>query len=154
MKLASGVAPVADYLDRGVNVALGSDGPPCNNTLDPVTEMRQASLLGKVDALDATALPAATVFEMATVRGARAAGFERVGKLRQGWKADVVGVTTDASRTTPVHDVLSTLVFAARGDDVTFTMVDGEVLMRDGAVTVADADAIRREAREYAARFD
>jgi cytosine/adenosine deaminase-related metal-dependent hydrolase len=154
MKLASGVAPVADYLDRGVNVALGSDGPPCNNTLDPFTEMRQASLLGKVDALDATALPARTVFEMATVRGARAAGFERVGKLAQGWTADVVGLTTDVSRTTPVHDVLSTLVFATHGDDVTFTMVDGEVLMQDGEVTVADAEAIRREAREHAARFD
>ena len=153
MKLASGVAPVADYLDRGVNVALGSDGPPCNNALDPFAEMRQASLLGKVDALDPTALPAATVFEMATVRGARAAGFERVGKLRPGWKADVVGLTTDVSRTTPVHDVLSSLVFAAHGDDVTFSMVDGEVLMADGEVTVADAAAIRREAREHAARF-
>jgi cytosine/adenosine deaminase-related metal-dependent hydrolase len=153
MKLASGVAPIADYLDRGVNVALGNDGPPCNNTLDPFTEMRQASLLGKVDALDPTALPARTVFEMATANGAAAAGFEKVGKLREGWKADVVGLTTDVTRTTPVHDVLSTLVFASHGDDVTFTMVDGEVLMRDGEVQVADAAEIRREAREHASRF-
>jgi cytosine/adenosine deaminase-related metal-dependent hydrolase len=148
MKLASGVAPVADYLERGVNVALGNDGPPCNNTLDPFTEMRQASLLGKVDALDPTVVPAQVVFEMATVNGARAAGFDRVGKLEPGWRADVVGMDTDLTRATPLHDALSHLVFSAHGDDVTFTMVDGEVLMDEHGVRVADADAIRRRARE------
>jgi len=153
MKLASGVAPVRDYLDRGINVALGNDGPPCNNTLDPFTEMRQASLLGKVDALDPTALPAATVFEMATANGARAAGFDRVGRLREGWAADVVGIRTDVTRATPLHGALSHLVFAAHGDDVTFTMVDGEVLQRDGEVVAADAEAVRAEAREYAAAY-
>jgi cytosine/adenosine deaminase-related metal-dependent hydrolase len=150
MKLASGVAPVRDYLDRGVNVALGNDGPPCNNTLDPFTEMRQASLLGKVSALDPTALAAETVFEMATVGGARAAGFERVGKLREGWRADVIGLTTDSARATPVHGALSHLVFAAHGDDVRFTMVDGEVLYDDGDAMTLDARAIRERARELA----
>jgi cytosine/adenosine deaminase-related metal-dependent hydrolase len=154
MKLASGVAPVLDYLDRGINVALGNDGPPCNNTLDPFTEMRQASLLQKVDHLDPTATPAATIFEMATVNGARAAGFDRVGKLREGWRADVVGLTTDVTRAAPLHDVLSHLVFAARASDVRFTMVDGEVLMEDGEVTVADAAAIRREAQDVAESLD
>jgi len=148
MKLASGVAPVVDYLDRGINVALGNDGPPCNNTLDPFTEMRLASLLQKVDHLDPTMTSASVVFEMSTVNGARAAGFDRVGRLREGWKADIVGLTTDVTRAAPLHDVLSHLVFAARESDVRFTMVDGEVLMRDGEVTVVDAEAIRRQARE------
>ncbi|MFD1589125.1 5'-deoxyadenosine deaminase [Halorientalis brevis] len=149
MKLASGVAPVVDYLDRGINVALGNDGPPCNNTLDPFTEMRQASLLQKVETLDPTTTPAATIFEMATANGARAAGFEQVGKLRAGWKADVVGLRTDAARTTPVNDVLSHLVFAAHGDDVVFTMVDGRVLYDRGEHVVADAERIKAQAREY-----
>ncbi|WP_122087930.1 5'-deoxyadenosine deaminase [Halalkalicoccus subterraneus] len=149
MKLASGIAPVEEYVDRGVNVALGNDGPPCNNTLDPYTEMRQASLLGKVDALDPTSLPARTVFEMATVNGARAAGFKRVGELREGWRADIVGLTTDLTRATPIHDLLSHLVFAAHGDDVRFTMVDGEVLYDDEATTV-DAEAVRKRATELA----
>ena len=147
MKLASGVAPIPDYLNRGINVALGNDGPPCNNTLDPFTEMRQASLLQKVDGLDPTSTPAETVFEMATINGAAAAGFEGVGRLAAGWKADIVGLTTDPTRATPVHDVLSHLVFAAHGDDVAFTMVDGEVLYEDGELAVADAHAIREEAR-------
>ena len=148
MKLASGIAPVMDYLDRGINVALGSDGPPCNNTLDPFTEMRQASLLQKVEHLDPTATPAETIFDMATINGAKAAGFDRVGKLREGWRADVVGLRTDLTRATPLHDVLSHLVFAAHGDDVAFTMVDGNVLMEDGEVTVVDADEIRRRAND------
>lgn len=147
MKLASGIAPISDYLDRGINVALGNDGPPCNNTLDPFTEMRQASLLQKVDALDPTTTPASTIFEMATVNGAKAAGVEQVGKLREGWKADIVGLSTDLTRATPLHDVLSHLVFAAHGDDVAFTMIDGEVLYEDGEITVTDAQAIREEAR-------
>ena len=154
MKLASGIAPVPDYLDRGINVALGNDGPPCNNTLDPFTEMRQASLLGKVDCLDPTVTPAKTLFEMATINGARAAGFEKVGKLREGWRADIVGLRTDVTRATPLHDVLSHLVYGARASGVQFTMVDGEVLLRDGEVLVADAEGIRSEAQEIAENLD
>jgi cytosine/adenosine deaminase-related metal-dependent hydrolase len=153
MKLASGVAPVLEYLDRGVPVALGNDGPPCNNTLDPFTEMRQAALLQKVDRLDATALSASTVFEMATANGAAAAGFNRLGALREGWRADVIGLSTDSSRATPVHDPLSHLVFAAHGDDVVFTMVDGTVCYEDGHHTGIDASAVRTRAKTLAAQF-
>ncbi|GAD51368.1 formiminoglutamic iminohydrolase [Halarchaeum acidiphilum MH1-52-1] len=154
MKLASGIAPIRDYVERGINVALGNDGPPCNNTLDAFTEMRQASLLGKVDDLDPTTLPAETVFEMATRNGAKAAGFERVGRLREGWTADVVGIDTDLTRATPIHDVRSHLVYAAHGDDVVFTMVDGQVRYDRGGFPDIDADAIREAAREHAAAID
>ncbi|NHX36884.1 MULTISPECIES: 5'-deoxyadenosine deaminase [Halolamina] len=150
MKLASGVAPVEDYRRRGINVALGNDGPPCNNTLDAFTEMRQASLLGKVSETDPTAISAEAAFEMATVNGADAAGFECVGALRAGWKADVVGLTTDTERATPIHDPVSHLVFAAHGDDVRFTMVDGRVRYAGGEHVGVDAAAIRERAQAYA----
>ncbi len=146
MKLASGIAPVWDYLDRDINVALGNDGPPCNNTLDPFTEMRQASLLQKVERLDPTMTPARTIFEMATINGAVAAGFDRLGALREGWRADIVGITTDCTRATPLHDVFSHLVFSAHGDDVEFSMVDGNVLMQNGELTTVDAEEIRTQA--------
>ncbi len=146
MKLASGVAPIEDYLDRGINVALGNDGAPCNNTLDPLTEMRQASLLQKVDQLKPTAIPARTIFEMATRNGAKAAGFDKLGALREGWQADIIGLSTDHTRAVPLHDLFSYLVFAAHGEDVKFTMIDGNVLMKDGEVTVVDAAEIRQRA--------
>lgn len=148
MKLASGIAPVVDYLDRGINVALGSDGPPCNNTLDPFTEMRQGSLLQKVDRLDPVAAPAKVLFDMATINGANAAGFDDLGALREGWRADIIGIDTGVTRATPLHDPLSHLVFGAHGDDVVFTMVDGTVLMDDGEVTTVDADAVRERAAD------
>ena len=154
MKLASGIAPIVDYLDRGINVALGNDGPPCNNTLDPFSEMKQASVLQKVDQLDPTVTPTETIIEMATINGARAAGFDRLGKLKPGWRADIIGLSTDTTRATPLYDPRSFLVFAACGDDVGFTMVDGEVLMDDREVTVVDAEAIRQEAREVADSLD
>ncbi|MFC6765129.1 5'-deoxyadenosine deaminase [Natrinema soli] len=146
MKLASGIAPIWDYLDRDINVALGNDGPPCNNTLDPFTEMRQASLLQKVDRLDPTVTPASEIFEMATINGAKAAGFDRLGAIREGWRADIVGIRTDITRATPLHDVLSHLVFGAHGEDVMFTMVDGNVLVENGEVTTVDAETIRQQA--------
>ncbi|ESS03786.1 MAG: cytosine deaminase related metal-dependent hydrolase [uncultured archaeon A07HR67] len=153
MKLASGIAPVADYLDRGITVALGNDGPPCNNTLDPFTEMRQASLLGTVDARDPTRLPASTAVAMATENGARAAGFERIGRLESGYKADVIGITTDRTRATPVHDPLSHLVYAAHGDDVVFAMVDGTVRYDGGEHVGIDAAAVRERATRHAERI-
>ena len=154
MKLASGVAPVVDYLDRGINVALGNDGPPCNNTLDAFTEMRQASFLQKVHQLDPKVTPASEIFEMATINGANAAGFDKLGAIREGWRADIIGLRTDLTRATPLHNVLSHLVFAAHGDDVQFTMVDGEVLMEDGKVNIVDADGIRQEATAIGLELD
>ena len=153
MKLASGIAPIDDYLDRGITVALGNDGPPCNNTLDPFTEMRQASLLRKVDARDPTRLPASTAVAMATENGARAAGFERIGRLESGYKADVIGITTDRTRATPVHDPLSHLVYAAHGDDVVFAMVDGTVRYDGGEHVGIDAAAVRERATRHAERI-
>ena len=149
MKLASGVAPIPDYLDRGLTVGLGNDGPPCNNTLDPFTEMRQAALLSKVKHLDATALPAETVFRMATEHGATASGFD-VGVLREGRPANVIGLSTDTPRATPIHDPLSHLVFAAHGDDVQLTMVGGEVVYDDGSFPTVDDRQIRESAQRYA----
>ncbi|OVE83090.1 5'-deoxyadenosine deaminase [Natronolimnobius baerhuensis] len=154
MKLASGVAPIVDYLERGINVALGNDGPPCNNTLDPFTEMRQGSLLQKVDRLNPVTAAAAELLEMATRNGARAAGFDDVGELREGWRADIIAVDTDRTRATPLHDPLSHLVYGAHGDDVVFSMIDGEVVLEDGEVQTVDAAAIREEATAVAESLD
>jgi guanine deaminase len=154
MKLASGIAPIVDYLDRGINVALGNDGPPCNNTLDPFTEAKQASVLQKVDQLDPTVTPKERIFDMATVNGAKAAGFDNVGQLKPGWKADIIGISTDNTKATPMNDVLSYIVFAAHGENVEFSMVDGEVLMKDNKLTTIDAESIRQDAAEAAESLD
>jgi 5-methylthioadenosine/S-adenosylhomocysteine deaminase len=151
MKLASGTAPVQRLLDAGATVGLGTDGAASNNDLDLLGELRDAALLGKLAADDASAVAAPDAVRMATEGSARAAGLP-VGRVEAGAPADLAVVSLEAAHLTPAPDdaLVSHLAYAATGADVRHTVVDGQVLLRDGAVTTLDAAAVRREAEERA----
>jgi len=149
MKLASGMAPVQDLLDAGVPVGLGTDGAASNNDLDMFDEMRDAAMLGKLAADDASAVDAESVVEMATRGSAELLGFDS-GRIESGANADLAVIDLDAPHLTPAHDLVSHLVYAARGSDVRHTVADGQVLMRDREVTVFDEVAVRERASERA----
>jgi 5-methylthioadenosine/S-adenosylhomocysteine deaminase len=151
MKLASGIAPVPEYLAAGVTVGLGTDGAASNNDLDMFEAMRFAALLHKVKTGDPRALPAATALDMATIHGARALGLEKqIGSLEAGKRADLVVVSTDSARLTPLYNPISHLVYAARGEDVRTVMVNGRVLMRERKMLTLDESAVLAEARQFA----
>jgi 5-methylthioadenosine/S-adenosylhomocysteine deaminase len=150
MKLASGMAPVQDLRDAGVNVALGTDGAASNNDLDLFDELRDAAMLGKLAADDAAAVPAEAAVEMATAGGARALGFDS-GRIEPGANADLAVVDFTAPHLTPVHDHVSHLAYAATGGDVRHTVCDGQVLMRDHEVLPFDEAAVREHAESRAA---
>jgi 5-methylthioadenosine/S-adenosylhomocysteine deaminase len=151
MKLASGTAPVVDYLEAGVRVALGTDGAASNNDLDMFEAMRFAAFLQKHARNDPQALPAATVLAMATREGAAALGMgDRLGTIEVGRRADVILVETRGARQTPIFDPVSHLVYVAHGDDVTTTIVNGKVLMRDRTVLTLDEAAVLADARAAA----
>ena len=150
MKLASGMAPVQRLREAGVTVALGTDGAASNNDLDVFDEMRDAAMLGKLAADDASAVPAEAVVEMATAAGADALGLPG-GRIEPGAAADLAVVDLEAAHLTPVHDPVSHLAYAARGSDVRHTVCDGRVLMRDREVLTLDAEAIRERASVAAA---
>ncbi|UPW01464.1 amidohydrolase [Halorussus gelatinilyticus] len=150
MKLASGMAPVQDMLDAGVTVGLGTDGAASNNDLDLFDEMRDAAMVGKLAANDASAVPAESVVRMATEGSADALGFDS-GRVAEGANADLAVVDLDAPHLTPHHDLVSHLVYAARGSDVRHTLCDGAVLMRDREVLTMDAEDVRERAEERAA---
>jgi 5-methylthioadenosine/S-adenosylhomocysteine deaminase len=150
MKLASGMAPVQKLLDAGVTVGLGTDGAASNNDLDLFDEMRDAAMVGKLAADDASAVPAESVVRMATEGSASALGFDS-GRIEEGANADLAVVDLDAPHLTPHHDLVSHLVYAARGSDVRHTLCDGAVLMRDREVLTMDADEVRERAEERAA---
>jgi len=154
MKLGSGRCPVHRLLQAGVNVALGTDGAASNNDLSLLGEMRGAALLAKVGERDATRLPAASVLEMATLRGALAMGLQdRLGSLEVGKLADVIAVDLAHPQTQPVYDPISQLVYAADGSQVTHGWVGGRPVLRDRQLAHMDLDDILDRARDWGERI-
>lgn len=154
MKLASGVAPIERLLAAGVIVGLGTDGEKENNNLDMFEEMKAASLLAKLSSGDAAALDSWKVIEMATINGARGLGLDAdIGSLEPGKKADLIAVRTDTPRMTPFFpqgpyfNLQHNLVHAVRGSDVDLTMIDGQVVVRDGQLVSQDLPDIIARAR-------
>lgn len=128
LKLASGIAPVADLLEKGVNLGLGTDGAASNNRLDMFAEMRLAALLAKGMSGNATVLPAAQALEMASINAARALGLDdRVGSIEPGKMADLTAVRIADPETLPCFDPLSHLVYVAGREHVSHVWVAGEL---------------------------
>ena len=147
LKLGSGLAPVAEMLERGVSVSLGADGAACNNRLDMFTEMRTAALLQKVRR-GAEALPARRALRMATADGARALGLAaEVGSIEAGKRADLTILDLGRLHLTPRPDVVSTVVYAAEARDVRTVLIGGRVVMSDGQLTTLDEREVLAEAR-------
>src|SRR5712692_182848 len=153
LKLGSGIARVAEMLDRGISVSLGADGAACNNRLDMFTEMRTAALLQK--ALHGPeVLPAARALRMATIDGARALVLDKeIGSLELGKRADVILVDLAQTHSLPARDdVVSALVYSAGSSDVRTTIIDGRVVMRAGQLlTLNEAYVIAEANREASA---
>jgi 5-methylthioadenosine/S-adenosylhomocysteine deaminase len=153
MKLASGVAAVTSWLGQGLRAGLGTDGPASNNDLDMFEAMRAAALLQKVSTGDPRALPAHQALELATRRGADVLGLgERTGSLEPGKQADIITVSMEGARQTPMFDPVSHLVYVSRGDDVQTTIVAGRVLMKDRKVVTLGRESVLRDARVMAER--
>ncbi|MGB5331002.1 MAG: amidohydrolase [Woeseiaceae bacterium] len=154
MKIASGIAPIAEMLAAGVRVGLGTDGAASNNDLDMWEEMRLASLLQKVDRMDPEVMPATTVLTMATRGGANAIGLgDSIGSLEVGKKADLIQVAFEDVHHVPTYDVISHLVYVTDEQDVATVVVDGKVLMEDKEILAIDTNRVRAEANALAAKI-
>ncbi|WP_111895570.1 amidohydrolase family protein [Acinetobacter sp. MB5] len=145
MKLASGAAPITKLLEQGIAVGLGTDGEKENNNLDLFEEMKTASLLAKFSNLDASALDASTICQMATIKGATALGMQdKIGSLEVGKAADMIAVNIATPRMTPLIDegrlfnLYANLVHAVQGSDVIMTMVAGQIVVDQGKLVNAD----------------
>lgn len=160
LKLASGFAPVAQMLEVGINVGIGTDGPASNNDLDMFEEVRLASFVAKAVSNDPTAVPAATALAMATRIGAKALHLGHLtGSLEPGKRADLILVDT-----TPVHNspdfkrdpnnAYAQIVYASKSTDVTDVMVNGKWLMREHALTTLDETELLEKAHVIARQID
>jgi len=143
MKLASGVAPVPEFLSEGICVALGTDGCASNNDLDLFLEMDSAAKLHKVFSMNPEAVDATTAVKMATINGAKALGLDGIiGSLEPGKRADIIVVDTRSPHMVPMYNPYSQLVYAANGSDVMTSIVDGKVLMDNRNLTTLNVDQV------------
>ncbi|CAM3931544.1 amidohydrolase [Alicyclobacillus pomorum] len=149
LKLGSGVAPIVAMKQAGLTVGLGTDGAASNNNLDMFEELRLAATLHKGIHLDATVIPAAEAFAMATAESARAVFLpEGHGTLTVGARADITLLDLRSPHFQPTHDLLSNVVYASGADDVTDVFVDGQPLLLNREPVTLDTERIRFEVRK------
>ena len=145
-KLASGIAPVTNLINAGVNVAIGTDGVSSNNNLDIIEEARLASYLQKVSTSDPTAVDIWDLLKMLTVNGAKALNLKKLGLLNEGSAADVILVDVKKDTVSyPHHNNLSNLFYASHGNLVDTVIVDGEILMEKRIIKTLDVERIYHE---------
>ena len=153
LKLGSGIAPIARYLEAGISVGIGTDGTSSNNNLDLLEEMQDASLLMKGSTGNPALGTAAQVLSMATVAGAKAQQRLDCGSLKVGNRADLAVINMDTPAFTPFLDAANSLVYAANSRDIVLTMVDVEVIFRDGNFLTLDLERALWECRQRFARI-
>lgn len=154
LKLACGIAPVAEMLRTGVNVCLGTDGAGSAGDLNMLEEMRLAALLAKVRTGDPQALSAREALSLATWRGATALGWgKELGTIEVGRRADGILIRLDRVHLFPDYDPVANLVYAGQAADVDAVFVDGRFLLRDGQLQTLDEEEILGRCRELAKKF-
>jgi 5-methylthioadenosine/S-adenosylhomocysteine deaminase len=155
LKLGSGIAPVARLMEEGIPVALGTDGPVSSNDLDMWTAMRFAGLLQRGVHMDPVLTPARDIVRMATTAGAEALGLgDRVGRLAEGYRADLILIDLDRPHLTPMYDVYGHLVYTVGRDDIRSVMIDGRWVVRDRTLETIDEPAVLAGMGELAAKIE
>jgi guanine deaminase len=153
LRLGDGIANVPALLHAGVDVALGTDGRGCDETLDMLELLRLTALLHKVHGLPPEQwLTAREALRMSTAAGSRSAGHgDTLGRVEPGARADLVLLSRRATAFTPLHDPVRQLVFGATSRDIHTVIVDGRVVVEDGTVLGVDHERLLDDAARYAA---
>ncbi|MCM1057792.1 MAG: amidohydrolase [Firmicutes bacterium] len=139
MKLASGIAPVAEFEKRKIPVAIGTDGPASNNCLDMFREMFLVTGLSKLREEDAASLDAMRVLRMATVNGAKAMRLPKADVLAKGKLADLILLDLHQPNMQPIHNIPKNLVYSGSKSNVLMTMINGRILYRNGEFNIGES---------------
>ncbi|MCP4874741.1 MAG: TRZ/ATZ family hydrolase [Gammaproteobacteria bacterium] len=150
LKLGSGICPVANLLENGVNLCLGTDGAASNDDLDLFGEMRTAALLAKGSSANASACKVRQVIEMATINAARALGMaDRIGSIEPGKCADLIAINLNSLNTQPLYDPVAQIVYAASSRQVSHVWIDGVIQLQDYELCHLDSQEIIARARSW-----
>ena len=155
LKLASGIAPLTYYLNNGINIALGTDGPASNNSLDMFKEMYLAATLQKVTNNDAKSIPAFEILKMATVNAAKAMGLDNADVLAVDKYADIIMIDLHKPNMQPINNIVTNLVYAGSKDNVILTMINGKILYQNGQYFLKETpEEIYKKAEEVTLRLE
>ncbi|RSN69684.1 amidohydrolase [Candidatus Korarchaeum cryptofilum] len=146
LKLSSGIAPVPEMIEKGVRVSLGTDGAASNNSLDMFETMKTAAIIQKARKMDPTVMPAQLILDMATRIPAENLPW-RIGRIVEGYEADIVLLNTKVPWWNPLHSVISHLVYSAKSTDVKYVLVKGNLLY-DGSFRAKGEEKIYEEAEK------
>ncbi|SDA76480.1 5-methylthioadenosine/S-adenosylhomocysteine deaminase [Butyrivibrio sp. INlla18] len=137
-KLASGIAPIKEYLECGIPVAIGTDGPASNNCLDMFREMFLVTGLGKLRNMDASCIDAAEVLKMATVNGARCMGLNDADYLSEGKLADMIMIDMSQPNMQPINNIVKNLVYSGSKSNILMTMIGGVIRYQNGKFNIGE----------------
>ena len=153
-KLASGIAPIRKMMDKGIPIAIGTDGPASNNCLDMFREMFLVTGLAKLRAHDASAVDASEVLRMATVNGAHAMGLKDCDVLAEGKCADLIIIDLHQPNMQPLNNITKNIVYSGSKQNIVLTMVNGNVLYENGTFHIgAEPEEVYAKANEIIGRM-
>ncbi|MGO5064609.1 MULTISPECIES: amidohydrolase [unclassified Clostridium] len=142
LKLGSGIAPLKSMLKHGINVTIGTDGAASNNNLNMIEEVNLAALLHKGVNKDPLFLSTKEIMKISSLNGAKAQGRKDCGSIKVGNRADIVIYNFDKPHMQPIHDVLANLIYSAQSDDICLTIIDGNIVYKDGTFTNIDIEKV------------
>lgn len=150
LKLGNGIAPICELDKAGVNVCLGTDSTASNNSLNMFSELNYCALLQKGRLGDSTAIPAKKAFEFATVNGAKGIGIEKLGKIEEGWKADVTLLDLNLPQMIPFRDPYSMICYCADGSETDTVILNGRIVMKNKELLTIDEEQLYYNVRKMA----
>jgi len=153
LKLGSGFAPIKKMIDMGVRVSIGTDGASSNNNLNMLEEVNLVSMVNKGITNDPEFMTPKQVIKLATLNGAIAQGRNDCGSIKVGNRADIVIYDLDKPHLQPAHDILSNIVFSAQSDDICLSMIDGDVVYKNGIFTRIDSERVIYEVNRIKRRI-
>lgn len=152
-KLASGIAPVSKMIDKGINLAIGTDGPSSNNALDMFREMYLIAATQKLNDKDAASTDANKILEMATVGSARCMGLNDCDIIDTGKTADLIVIDLHRPNMQPINNITKNIVYSGSKENVKMTMINGKILYENGNFIDTDIEEIYRNAQKVTDRI-
>jgi 5-methylthioadenosine/S-adenosylhomocysteine deaminase len=148
LKLSSGIPDIARLIDSGITVSIGTDGAASNNNLALIEDIRLASLLAKGVSLNPSELNAFETLRLATVNGAKNLGFNNVGLIKEGFKADLIFIDITKANLMPLTDPHSLVAYSMYPEDVDTVIINGKIVMENKKILTIDEDFVKEKFKE------